>query len=72
VFTLQNYAKHNLCQTLGDELFFLPHIILGVGKHHDLINKKWQTIGDALMLHNDLLDIPCIVILRFLLQTCND
>jgi hypothetical protein len=28
--------------------FFSPHIILGVDKHHDLRNKKCQTVGDAL------------------------
>ena len=27
--------------------FFPPHTILGVGKNHDLENKKWVTRGDA-------------------------
>jgi hypothetical protein len=37
-----------ICQTFGDELFFSSHIILGVGKHHDLGKKEYQTVGDAL------------------------
>jgi hypothetical protein len=28
--------------------FSRSHIILGVGKHHDLGNEKYQTVGDAL------------------------
>ena len=28
--------------------FFLPHIILGVSKNHNLGNKKCVTLGDAL------------------------
>ena len=27
--------------------FFPPYTILGVGKNHDLKNKKWVTLGDA-------------------------
>ena len=26
--------------------FSPPHTILGVGKNHDLENKKWVTLGD--------------------------
>jgi hypothetical protein len=37
------YAK-----LLEMDSFFLPHIILGASKHHDLRNKKCQTVGDAL------------------------
>jgi hypothetical protein len=43
-FCQEKYAK-----LLEMSSFFLPHIILGVGKHHDLANKKYQTVGDALM-----------------------
>jgi hypothetical protein len=32
--------------------FFLPHIILEIGKQRDLRNKIYQTVGDAnLILH---------------------
>jgi hypothetical protein len=37
-----------LCQTVGDELFFTLHSFLKVGKTHDLPSKFWQTLGDAL------------------------
>jgi hypothetical protein len=38
-----------LCQTVGDELFFFTlHSFLEVGKTHDLPSKFWQTLGDAL------------------------
>jgi hypothetical protein len=33
---------------VGDEIFFPPHIILGVGKQRDFGNKICQTVGDAL------------------------
>jgi hypothetical protein len=37
-----------LCQTVGDELFFTWHIfLLEVGKTQDLSSKIWQTLGDA-------------------------
>jgi hypothetical protein len=37
-----------LCQTVGDELFFTLYIFLEVGKTQDLQSKIWQTLGDAL------------------------
>jgi hypothetical protein len=37
-----------LCQTIGDELFFTWYIFLKVGKTQDLPSKFWQTLGDAL------------------------
>jgi hypothetical protein len=39
--------ENKICQTVGDEIFFSPHIILGVGKQQDLRNKIYQTVGDA-------------------------
>jgi hypothetical protein len=36
-----------LCQTVGDELFFTWHIFLEVGKTQDLPSKIWQTLGYA-------------------------
>jgi hypothetical protein len=41
-----------LCQTVGDELFFTWHIFLEVGKTQDLPSKIWQTLGDALSNSN--------------------
>jgi hypothetical protein len=38
-----------LCQTVGDELFFTLYIFLEVGKTQDLPSKIWQTLGDARM-----------------------
>jgi hypothetical protein len=39
-----------LCQIVGDELFFFTwHIFLEVGKAQDLPSKIWQTLGDALI-----------------------
>jgi hypothetical protein len=40
---------NKICQTVGDEIFFPPHIILGIDKQRDLRNKICQTIGDALI-----------------------
>jgi hypothetical protein len=40
---------NKICQTVGDEIFFPPHIILGVGKQRNLGNKICQTVGDALI-----------------------
>jgi hypothetical protein len=40
--------ENKICQTIRDEIFFPPHIILGVGKQRDLENKIYQTVGDAL------------------------
>jgi hypothetical protein len=37
-----------LCQIVGDELFFTWHTFLEVGKTQDLPSKIWQTLGDAL------------------------
>jgi hypothetical protein len=37
-----------LCQTVGDELFFIWHTFLEVGKKQDLTSKIWQTLGNAL------------------------
>jgi len=37
-----------LCQTIGDELFFTWHIFLEVGKAQDMPSKVWQTLRDAL------------------------
>jgi hypothetical protein len=37
-----------LCQIVGDELFFTWHTFLEVGKTKDLPSKIWQTLGDAL------------------------
>jgi hypothetical protein len=38
-----------LCQTVGDELFFFTwHIFLEVGKTQNFPIKIWQTLGDAL------------------------
>jgi hypothetical protein len=37
-----------LCQIVGDELFFTWHIFLEIGKIQDLSNKICQTLGDAL------------------------
>jgi len=34
------YLASQKCQTIGDDLFFFFYIILGVGKHHGLGNKK--------------------------------
>ena len=39
-----------LCQTVGDKLFFTWHIFLEVGKTQDMPSKIWQTLGDALRL----------------------
>jgi hypothetical protein len=38
-----------LCQIVGDELFFARHIFLEVRKTHDLPSKIWQTIVVALI-----------------------
>jgi hypothetical protein len=38
-----------LCQIVGEELFFIWHIFLEVGKAQDLPSKIWQTFGDALI-----------------------
>jgi hypothetical protein len=38
---------NKICQTVGDEIFFPPHIILGIDKQRDLGNKICQTVGDA-------------------------
>jgi hypothetical protein len=38
---------NELCQIVGDELFFTWHIFLEVGKTQDLPSKIWQTLGDA-------------------------
>jgi hypothetical protein len=38
---------NKICQTVRDEIFFPPHIILEVDKQRDLGNKICQTIGDA-------------------------
>jgi hypothetical protein len=37
-----------LCQTVGDKLFFTLHIFLEVVKTQDLPSKIWETLGDAL------------------------
>jgi hypothetical protein len=37
-----------LCQIVGDELFFTWHTFLELGKTQDLPSKIWQTLGDAL------------------------
>jgi hypothetical protein len=37
----------NFVKLLEMSFFFPPHIILGVGKQHDLGNEKYQTVGDA-------------------------
>jgi hypothetical protein len=37
-----------LCQTVGDELFFTWHTFLKIGKTKDLSSKIRQTLGDAL------------------------
>jgi hypothetical protein len=39
---------NKICQTVGDDIFFPSHIILGVSKQRDLGNKICQTVGDAL------------------------
>jgi len=39
-----------LCQTVGDKLFFIWHIFLEVGKTQDMPSKIWQTAGDALTM----------------------
>jgi hypothetical protein len=52
--------ENKICQTVGDKIFFPPHIILGVGKQRDLGNKICQTIGDTLrnLIKNlDILDL---------------
>jgi hypothetical protein len=36
-----------LCQTVGDKLFFTWHIFLEVTKTQDLPSKIWQTLGDV-------------------------
>jgi hypothetical protein len=36
-----------LCQIVGDGLFFTWHIFLEVGKTQDLPSKICQTVGDA-------------------------
>jgi hypothetical protein len=41
---------NKICQTIRDEIFFPPHIILGVGKQRDLENKFYQIVGDALTM----------------------
>ena len=43
------FLPSQLCQTLGDNLFFICHIVLGVGKPQQMANKKYQTIKDALI-----------------------
>jgi hypothetical protein len=35
-----------LCQIIGDELFFTWHIFLEVGKTQDFPSKIWQTFRD--------------------------
>jgi len=37
-----------LCQIVGDKLFFTLHIFLEVGKTQDMPSKIWQTLGDVL------------------------
>jgi len=37
-----------LCQTVGDKLFFTWHIFLEIGKTQDMPSKIWQTLEDAL------------------------
>jgi hypothetical protein len=37
------------CQTVGDNFFSPPHIDLRVGKLHLLPNKKYKTVGVALI-----------------------
>jgi hypothetical protein len=37
-----------LCQIVGDELFFTWHTFLEVGKTQDLTSKIWQTLEYAL------------------------
>jgi hypothetical protein len=37
-----------LCQPVGDELFFIWHIFLELGETQVLPSKIWQTVGDAL------------------------
>jgi hypothetical protein len=41
-----------LCQIVGDELFFTLHIFLKVGKTQDLSSRILQTLGDALTKPN--------------------
>jgi len=41
---------NGICQTVGDEIFFSPHIILGVDKQQDLENKFYETVEDALII----------------------
>jgi hypothetical protein len=36
-----------LCQIVGDELFFYWHTFLELGKTQDLPSKIWQTLEDA-------------------------
>jgi len=40
---------NKICQTVGDEIFFPPHIILGVDKQQDLRNEFCPTVRDALI-----------------------
>ena len=40
-----------LCQTVGDKLFFTWHIFLEVGKTQDMPSKIWQTLEDALTIY---------------------
>jgi hypothetical protein len=39
-----------LCQTVGDELFFTLHMFLEVAKTQDLPSKIWQILEDAPLL----------------------
>jgi hypothetical protein len=41
-----------LCQIIGDELFFYLAYFLEVGKTQILPSKIWQTLGDALINQN--------------------
>jgi hypothetical protein len=52
-----------LCQTVGDELFFTWHIFLQVGKTQDLPSKICQTLGDALTR-----SIPTITFRKFFVK----
>jgi len=40
-----------LCQIVGDKLFFIWHIFLEFDKTQDMPSKIWQTAGDALTAH---------------------
>jgi hypothetical protein len=64
-----------LCQTIGDELFFYLAYLLKVDKTQDLPSKIWQTLGDALndKTHSAILTLIFETNLTsVVMQSCHD